>query len=130
MVQASIELNELDLGRPGAMTQQEIAANNISQLQTSSSEFSLPPVDTGKEAWLFLTACWIVEAFVFGEPLLSPVRISLAHEKPPGFGFSFGIYQDFYSTHKPFAGSGSIAVIGTTTMVGIPDKKDDLFRRD
>jgi hypothetical protein len=34
-----------------------------------------------------------------------------------GFGFSFGVYQDYYSVHEPFAGSASIAVIGTTTMV-------------
>ncbi|KAI1859808.1 hypothetical protein JX265_010257 [Neoarthrinium moseri] len=60
-------------------------------------EFSLPPVDTGKQAWLFLAACWVVEAFTFG------------------FGFSFGIFQEYYSSHEPFAGSGNIAVIGTTT---------------
>lgn len=34
-----------------------------------------------------------------------------------GFGFSFGIFQEYYSTHQPFAGSANIAVIGTTTMV-------------
>lgn len=34
----------------------------------------------------------------------------------PGFGFSFGVFQDFYSKHEPFASSGNIAVIGTTTM--------------
>ncbi|KAI4595711.1 hypothetical protein KJ359_006702 [Pestalotiopsis sp. 9143b] len=65
--------------------------------QPASAEFSLPPVDTGKEAWLFLTACWFVEAFTFG------------------FEFSFGVFQDYYSSHAPFAGSGNIAVIGTTT---------------
>jgi hypothetical protein len=27
---------------------------------------SLAPVDTGKEAWLFLAACWAVEALTFG----------------------------------------------------------------
>jgi hypothetical protein len=29
-------------------------------------EFSLPPTDTGKDAWLFLAACWAVEALVWG----------------------------------------------------------------
>lgn len=29
-------------------------------------EFSLPPVDRGKDAWLFLAACFIVEALVWG----------------------------------------------------------------
>lgn len=37
-------------------------------------------------------------------------------QKKKGFGTSFGVYQDFYSTHEPFAGSSNIAVIGTTTM--------------
>lgn len=30
-------------------------------------EFSLPPVDTGKDAWLFLAACFVIEALVWGE---------------------------------------------------------------
>lgn len=29
-------------------------------------EFSLPPVDRGKDAWLFLAACFTVEALVWG----------------------------------------------------------------
>jgi hypothetical protein len=34
-----------------------------------------------------------------------------------GFGFSFGVLQDYYSSHAPFAGSNGIAVIGTLTTV-------------
>lgn len=34
-----------------------------------------------------------------------------------GFGFSFGIFQDYYSSHEPFSSSSSIAAIGTTTSV-------------
>jgi hypothetical protein len=30
-------------------------------------EFSLPRGDGGKDAWLFLTACFTVEALVWGE---------------------------------------------------------------
>jgi hypothetical protein len=30
-------------------------------------EFSLPPVDGGKDAWLFLAACFLIEALVWGE---------------------------------------------------------------
>lgn len=30
-------------------------------------EFSLPPVDTGKDAWFFLAACFVIEALVWGE---------------------------------------------------------------
>ncbi|KAK4234499.1 major facilitator superfamily domain-containing protein [Achaetomium macrosporum] len=35
------------------------------------NEFSLPPVDSGKDAWLFLAGCWAVEALVW----------ALTHEK-------------------------------------------------
>ncbi|CRG83535.1 Monocarboxylate transporter 10 [Talaromyces islandicus] len=58
----------------------------------------LPPADGGKDAWLFLAACFIIEALVWG------------------FTFSFGIFQDYYSTHEPFKGSGNTAIIGTCAM--------------
>lgn len=57
---------------------------------------SLPPVDTGKDAWLFLAGCFVTEIFVWGFP------------------FSYGIFQSYYSTHEPFAGDSRIATIGTT----------------
>lgn len=60
-------------------------------------EFSLPPADSGKAAWLFLAACFVVEVLIWG------------------FSFSFGVFQDYYSTHEPFASNPSgIAVVGTT----------------
>ncbi|KAK1147863.1 hypothetical protein N8T08_000377 [Aspergillus melleus] len=58
----------------------------------------LPPIDGGKDAWLFLAACFVMEALIWG------------------FSFAFGIFQDYYSTHPPFAGSSNIAVIGTCAM--------------
>ncbi|KAJ5183883.1 hypothetical protein N7492_001499 [Penicillium capsulatum] len=61
-------------------------------------EADLPPVDGGKRAWLFLAACFIIEALIWG------------------FTFSFGIFQDFYSSHEPFKSSGDIAVVGTCAM--------------
>jgi hypothetical protein len=36
-----------------------------------------------------------------------------------GFGFSFGVFQDYYSSHLPFKGAGNIAVVGTTTLVSL-----------
>jgi MFS family permease len=33
-----------------------------------------------------------------------------------GFPFAFGVFQDYYTTNAPFAGSSSIAVIGTCAM--------------
>ncbi|OAG01478.1 MFS general substrate transporter [Paraphaeosphaeria sporulosa] len=33
-----------------------------------------------------------------------------------GFGSSYGIFQEYYSTHEPFAGSSNIAVVGACAM--------------
>ncbi|KAF7529170.1 hypothetical protein G7054_g9942 [Neopestalotiopsis clavispora] len=66
--------------------------------ETTEQEFSLPPTDGGKDAWLFLAACWSVEALIWG------------------FGFSFGIFQDYYTSHEPFEGAGNVAAIGTSAL--------------
>jgi hypothetical protein len=87
-------------------------------------EFSLPPIDSGKDAWLFLAACWAVEAVVWGK--CSPVFLarrcyrSLPSVIVSGFGFSFGVFQDYYLSHLPFKGASNIAVVGTTTLVSLP----------
>ncbi|KAF2102473.1 putative MFS monocarboxylate transporter [Rhizodiscina lignyota] len=60
--------------------------------------FSLPRADGGKDAWLFLVSCVMLEALVWGFPSI------------------FGVFQDYYSSHEPFAGSGNIAVIGTSAL--------------
>ncbi|KAB5515445.1 MFS monocarboxylate transporter [Coniochaeta sp. 2T2.1] len=70
----------------------------LAQDQGSRQDFSLPPVDGGKDAWFFLAACFMLEALVWGFP------------------FAFGVFQDYYTSHPPFAGSPSIAVIGTCAM--------------
>ncbi|KAF2006141.1 putative MFS monocarboxylate transporter [Amniculicola lignicola CBS 123094] len=62
------------------------------------NESSLPPVDTGKDAWMFLAAAFVIETLVWGFP------------------FAFGIFQSYYSTHAPFAGSSNVAIIGTCAM--------------
>ncbi|KAH6657814.1 major facilitator superfamily domain-containing protein [Truncatella angustata] len=67
-------------------------------LHPSRHEFSLPPMDGGKDAWLFLAAGFVFEALVWGFP------------------YSFGVFQDYYTTTPPFAGSPNIAVIGTCAM--------------
>lgn len=36
-------------------------------------EFSLPPADGGKDAWLFLAACFMLEALVWGKCVVSPL---------------------------------------------------------
>jgi hypothetical protein len=47
-----------DIGETGTVEPSENHAGN--------QEFSLPRADGGKEAWLFLAACFIVEALVWG----------------------------------------------------------------
>ncbi|KAH6681406.1 major facilitator superfamily domain-containing protein [Halenospora varia] len=75
---------------------------------THGAEFSLPQADGGQDAWLFLASCFIIEALVWGFP------------------FSFGVFQEYYSTHEPFSSKPSgIAAIGTTAtgimyMIAVP----------
>ncbi|TAQ83952.1 hypothetical protein B7494_g7729 [Chlorociboria aeruginascens] len=60
-------------------------------------EQSLPRADGGKHAYLFLAGGFIIEALVWGFP------------------FSFGIFEEYYSTHVPFSEHVSgIPAIGTT----------------
>lgn len=37
--------------------------------------------------------------------------------RSPGFSFSFGVFQDYYSTHEPFIGATNIASVSTTATV-------------
>lgn len=41
-------------------------SNQLEQ-QSDRPEFSLPRADGGKDAWLFLAACFVVEALVWGK---------------------------------------------------------------
>ncbi|KAI1368391.1 MFS general substrate transporter [Xylaria arbuscula] len=90
MSQESIELERV-------RSRVEAPEQGVSGCSEGNAEFSLPPVDGGKEAWLFLAASFVVDALIWG------------------FTFSFGVFQDYYSQHEPFASSGSIAIIGTTS---------------
>ncbi|OAX78859.1 hypothetical protein ACJ72_06829 [Emergomyces africanus] len=57
-----------------------------------------PPIDRGKDAWLFLAACFFMEALVWG------------------FAFTYGVFQAHYSSLDMFKDSRNIAVIGTCAM--------------
>ncbi|KAG7422418.1 hypothetical protein ACKAV7_001713 [Fusarium commune] len=101
MSQTSIELRQ-DPGR-----EEGFASSGLDLASTHENEVSsLPPVDGGKDAWLFLAASFMVEALTWGFP------------------FAFGVFQDYYSTNAPFEGSSAIAVIGTCAMgimyLGLP----------
>ncbi|KAK8083687.1 hypothetical protein PG996_002468 [Apiospora saccharicola] len=102
MDENSQDLNDSNRGSTTMAIPMQQIQSGPSQSGTARHEFSLPPVDTGKDAWCFLAACWAVEALVW--------------DKYKGFSFSFGVFQDYYSSHEPFRGSGNIASIGTTTM--------------
>ncbi|KAK4547460.1 hypothetical protein LTR36_001116 [Oleoguttula mirabilis] len=58
---------------------------------------ALPPTDGGYQAWLVLAGCFVINVFIWG------------------FAFSFGVLQEYYTTHEPFASSPQgIPAIGTT----------------
>lgn len=71
-----------------------------------SSAVSLPPADKGKQAYLFLASCVMLDALCWGFPAI------------------FGIFQDYYASHEPFAGSEDIPIIGTCALgimyLGLP----------
>jgi hypothetical protein len=73
--------------------------NGSNETITGIEQQSLHPADTGLHAYLFLLSSFILEALIWG------------------FAFTFGIFQQYYSTHPPFNKDVSnIAVIGTCSM--------------
>jgi hypothetical protein len=104
MDESSIDLSSLTANAARQAGQETprgdgLEAFNFEPTQESSSEARLPPPDGGKDAWLFLAACFTLEALIWGFP------------------FTYGIFQDHYSKHPPFAGDPNVAVIGTCAMV-------------
>ena len=69
------------------------------QLSTHNDGADVPPMDGGINAWLFLAACFAMEALVWG------------------FAFTYGVFQAYYSDIPQFKDSGNIAVVGTCAMV-------------
>ncbi|KAI0072295.1 MFS general substrate transporter [Panus rudis PR-1116 ss-1] len=63
-------------------------------------EQSLPPIDEGWRAWTFCFSAFALESIVWG------------------FGFTYGIFQDYYTSHPPFNKSSPIAIsaVGTTAL--------------
>ncbi|KAI0910460.1 MFS general substrate transporter [Ustulina deusta] len=97
MSQEPIELGAIGAIDHDARSRVGLPEQGVDESPDGNPEFSLPPVDGGKEAWLFLAACFVVDALIWG------------------FNSSFGVFQDYYSQHEPFASSGNIAIIGTTS---------------
>jgi hypothetical protein len=70
-----------------------------SQLSYVNNGKPLPPMDSGMNAWLFLAACFVMEALVWG------------------FAFTYGVFQAYYTEIPEFKDTGNIAVVGTCAMV-------------
>ena len=79
---------------PGAQT--DIELRPIATQSSEREQISLPPVDGGLQAWLLLAGCFVINVLIWG------------------FAFSFGVLQEYYTTHEPFSAQpGGIATIGT-----------------
>lgn len=53
---------------------------------------NLPPIDYGRQAWLFCISASALEMLVWGS------------------GFSFGVFQAYYTSHPPFSSQSPIAI--------------------
>jgi len=49
-----------------ALTDVELLHNATTDSSGNAEGFSLPPTDTGKDAWLCLFACFMLEAMIWG----------------------------------------------------------------
>ncbi|KAK4935188.1 hypothetical protein LTR10_023719 [Elasticomyces elasticus] len=85
---SEVEMPELDPNRYGV------------DQQSATSEAraaSLPPADRGRSAWMFLAGCFIIEMLLWGFP------------------FSFGVLNDYYTTHPPISrNANEVSAVGTT----------------
>ncbi|PVI06253.1 MFS general substrate transporter [Periconia macrospinosa] len=93
-VDTQVELT--DYNHAAASTYDGIEPHRNEPLPSQES-FSLPPTDGGKDAWLFLFACFMLEGLIWG------------------FAASYGIFQEYYSTYA-FVGQKNIAVVGACAM--------------
>jgi hypothetical protein len=74
--------SSIELQSPSTTWDHEAGQITSSNLETEAqspeghTQFSLPPVDGGKDAWLFLFASFLLEALVWGKSL--PYLINMA----------------------------------------------------
>ena len=98
---------------------ERMSSSNGSDFEALAGAEKLPPVDRGMHAWLFLIASVILEAIVWGSLCMATEALFEVRclTSSTGYALTFGIFQDYYSEHEPFKGSGGIPVIGTCAMV-------------
>lgn len=89
-VQASLTAFDIPLSNESTRNIEEGTAG------LENTESNIPRADGGRDAWLFLAACFVFEALIWGFP------------------FAFGVFQTYYSTHPPFdKHANAIAITGT-----------------
>ncbi|KAH9240273.1 hypothetical protein K456DRAFT_48245 [Colletotrichum gloeosporioides 23] len=94
----------IELERMGQHNQESSPDSTIEGQETATEieQASLPPADRGKQAWLVLAGCSLIQIPVWG------------------YSLAFGVFQEYYGSHpNEIDGDiSNIAVIGTT-MTGI-----------
>ena len=114
-VSQTVELNRIHLSN-GAYN-----ANHPSEEHEMVEEIeqvALPPMDRGKEAWLVLAGCTLIQIPVWGtKPSVELVR-KCTHLLA-GYSIAFGVFQEYYGSHPDQlkGDSSNVAVIGTTMTV-------------
>ena len=62
-----VDSTALDAGMSKEAAQLPDSHGDSAETRASNLDSALLPADGGKAAWLFLAACWMIEALVFGE---------------------------------------------------------------
>jgi hypothetical protein len=138
---AQVELAQYSHNHPSAAvpTDVQLLPSGTHSPSDSNEGFSLPPTDTGKDAWLFLFACFMLEALIWGtsrtgasndihlttslsktmipSPDITVMASRATQLTHTGFPASYGIFQEYYTNNEPFVGSGSLAIVGACAMV-------------
>ena len=79
---------------------------------------SLPPADGGKAAWMTLIGCFCLESVVWGYGFNQPARRSRSN-RCNRLPFSYGVFQEYYSSHEPFQKNSSRTAAISTTAIAI-----------
>ncbi|KAM5540859.1 hypothetical protein V8D89_005503 [Ganoderma adspersum] len=81
-------------------TQSSMVALRAADPQEGTTVQELPPIDGGSGAWIFCASAFVVEMMIWG------------------FSFSYGIFQEYYTSHPPFntASPVSITAVGTVML--------------
>ncbi|CAL1714358.1 unnamed protein product [Somion occarium] len=96
---SSLETRRHQLERPPSHGDTSLFANPEPSSSSANVQV-LPPVDEGWQAWMFCFAALVLEFSVWG------------------FTFSYGIFQEYYTSHPPFnqASRVSVAAVGPTAI--------------